>query len=130
MNLNGWQRVHAARRLGIVTSMVVICAGFYGRTAVAADQRDASFYVLSEGNATCGEFIAQPEMKSVRLAWVLGYLSGRNREAQGAERMIGTSLKMPATTLAWLDHYCAGHALDVLFIAADKLRAEALKHER
>jgi hypothetical protein len=68
-------------------------------------------------------------MQTDGLACVLGYLSGRNREAHGAERMAGTSLKMPATTLGWLQHCCAAHALEVLADAADKLRAEAWSRE-
>jgi hypothetical protein len=43
--------------------------------------------------------------------------------------MAGTSLRMPATTLGWLQNYCAGHALEVLAHAADKLRDEAWKRE-
>jgi hypothetical protein len=108
---------------------LALVACFAVTSAEAADTRDTPYFLLSEGSTTCGEYIAQPELKAARLEWVLGYISGRNRESRGAERMAGTTLKMPATTVVWLEHYCPAHALDMLATAADKLRAEAWSRE-
>jgi hypothetical protein len=86
--------------------------------------------ILSEGNTTCGEFMTQPEMQAVRVAWVLGYISGvnaglaRSADVAPAERMAGKSFQQPATVLGWLQSYCAVHPLDILVSAAAQLRMD------
>jgi hypothetical protein len=98
--------------------------------AAASNPRDAPFFAVGDATTTCGEFTAQPEATEKRLDWVLGYISGRNREALGSERETGDpSLKMPATVLGWLESYCGSHALDTLIFAADRLRSETIKRE-
>jgi hypothetical protein len=99
-------------------------------TAHALDVNRAPFQVLSEGATTCGEFVAQPWMQSARMEWVLGYISGRNREAiSPGDRAIGSSFQQPETVIAWLQNYCRVHSLDVLIDAADHLRADFQRHE-
>jgi hypothetical protein len=87
--------------------------------------------VLSDGATTCGEYIAEPDVRTLRAAWVLGYISGRNRQAiSPQDRMIGTSFDKPAALKGWLLNYCQSHSLDDLNRAADDLRAEFLKREQ
>jgi len=72
-----------------------------------ADGLDVEWLMLSEGATTCGEFIAEPGMQNVRMEWVLGYISGRNREATSSrDRFIGRSFQQPATVIGWLQSYC------------------------
>lgn len=98
--------------------------------ARALDVNNAPALVLSEGATTCGEFIAEPNMQTVRMEWVLGYLSGRNREAASPrERYVGRSFQQPATVIGWLKNYCQSHGLDILNKAADDLRADFQRHE-
>jgi hypothetical protein len=113
-----------------VFALVVVALLLPG-TACGQDVKRSPFYTLSEGATTCGEFIAQPAMQAVRVAWVLGYISGRNREAiSPRERFIGSSFQQPATVLGWLQSYCQSHSLDPLLVAADELRADFQRHER
>jgi hypothetical protein len=64
------------------------------------------------------------------MAWVLGYISGRNREAASPrDRWIGRSFDKPETVLGWLQSYCQAHSLDYLLNAADALRADFQRHE-
>jgi hypothetical protein len=113
-----------------VFALVVVVLLLHG-AARGQDVNRSPFYTLSEGATTCGEFIAQPAMQAVRTAWVLGYISGRNREAiSPRERLIGSSFQQPATVLAWLQSYCQSHSLDTLLVAADELRADFQRHER
>jgi hypothetical protein len=117
---------------GIVAAGVVAIVAFTApSSAGAAEDRDKlPFYVLSEGTATCGEFTAEPHMQTVRMSWVLGYISGRNREAPKGQRFAGSgSPLMPGTVLGWLQSYCASHALAALPNAVDALRADLQAHE-
>ena len=110
--------------------VVAVVMLFSSRSAGAVDVNSAPFQILSEGATTCGEFVAEPSMQSARMAWVLGYISGRNREAVSPDnRTIGSSFQRPATVIAWLQHYCQLHSLDMLVYAADKLRADFQRHE-
>jgi len=103
---------------------------FLPTLAVARDVSQAPFRTLSEGATTCGEFVSQPWMQSARMEWVLGYISGRNREAISPhERNIGSSFQEPATVIAWLQNYCQVHTLDRLLNAADQLRDDFQRHE-
>jgi hypothetical protein len=106
-------------------------AAFWLTSAVHAfDVTREPFYTLSEGGTTCGEFIAQPQMQTIRMEWVLGYISGRNREAASPrERFIGRSFERTDTVLGWLQSYCRSHSLGPLFKAADDLRADFERHE-
>jgi hypothetical protein len=98
--------------------------------ARGADAGRVPFLTLSEGVTTCGEFIAQPAMQNVRMEWVLGYISGRNREAiLPSERFVGSSVQQPNTVIGWLQSYCQSHSLDPLVVAADKLRADFQRYE-
>jgi hypothetical protein len=99
-------------------------------TVRGLDVNLSPFFTLSEGATTCGEFIAQPTMQTVRMAWVVGYISGRNREAiSPRERTIGSSFQQPATVIGWLQSYCQSHSLEPLTAAADALRADFQRHE-
>lgn len=74
---------------------------------------EGEWVVLSEGATTCGEFIAEPGMQTSRMEWILGYISGRNREATSPhDRFIGRSFQQPATVIGWLQGYCRLHSLD------------------
>lgn len=98
--------------------------------ARALDVTREPFFTLSEGATTCGEFIAQPQMQTIRMAWVLGYISGRNREAASPrDRLIGRSFEMPETVLGWLQSYCQAHSFETFLKAADDLRADCQRHE-
>jgi hypothetical protein len=100
-----------------------ICAG-------AAEERFPGYsVVLSEGMSTCGEFIAEPQMQTVRLSWVLGYITGRNVSAPPGKGMTGSSFQQPATAIGWLNSYCTAHALDTLVIAAERLREDFVRQE-
>jgi hypothetical protein len=98
--------------------------------ARALDVNRDPFYTLSEGATTCGEFVAQPQMQTIRIEWILGYISGRNREAASPQdRLIGRSVERTDTVLGWLQSYCQAHSLDPLVKAADDLRADFQRHE-
>ena len=92
--------------------------------------------ILSEGATTCGEFIAQPAMQTIRMEWVLGYISGvnagisRSAKASQAETMAGQSFERTETAIGWLQGYCSAHPLDVLVSAAEALRNDFMRHER
>ena len=76
--------------------LVVATAFFLPGTARGLDVNNAEWTILSEGATTCGEFIAEPGMQGVRMEWVLGYISGRNREATSSrDRLIGSSFQQP-----------------------------------
>jgi hypothetical protein len=110
--------------------LVVATAFFLPGTARGLDVNNAEWTILSEGATTCGEFIAEPGMQGVRMEWVLGYISGRNREATSSrDRLIGSSFQQPATVIGWLQSYCRLHSLDALVKAADDLRADFQRHE-
>jgi hypothetical protein len=98
--------------------------------AHALDLNHEPFYALGEGATTGGEFVAQPQMQTIRMEWVLGYISGRNREAASQrDRLIGRSFERTDTVLGWLQSYCQAHSLDTLVKAADDLRADFQRHE-
>jgi hypothetical protein len=110
--------------------VLVVATFFLPGAATALDVNRAPFRTLSEGATTCGEFVAEPWMQSARMEWVLGYISGRNRESSSPdERNIGSSFQEPATVIAWLQNYCQAHSLDRLLNAADHLRADFQRHE-
>jgi hypothetical protein len=97
----------------------------------AGDTINTPFLALSEGATTCGEYIAQPTARVSRMEWVMGYISGRNREAASPrERNIGTSYYKAETIDGWLLSYCQTHSLDVLVKAADDLRAAFQRREQ
>jgi hypothetical protein len=115
-----------SRTLVVVSAVLAVST-----SALAVDRTDPGFEILSEGATTCGEYIAQPATRGARMEWVLGYISGRNREAASPrERMIGTSFDKPATIDGWLLSYCQSHSLDTMNQAADDLRADFLKREQ
>lgn len=103
---------------------------------VPAFAQEGPIVVLSEGQTTCGEYVAEPQKRVVRGAWVLGFISGvnagmaRNGSAPEAERMAGRSFQQPATVDGWLQIYCSAHPLDGLVTAAEKLRRDFIEHER
>ena len=55
--------------------------------AANAQQRDTM--ILSEGMSTCGEYIAEPAKQGIRVAWVLGYISGANSHGPAVEATAG-----------------------------------------
>jgi hypothetical protein len=75
-------------------------------SAHAFNVNEADWLNLSDGATTCGEFIAQPGMQAARTEWVLGYISGRNREASSPrDRFVGSSFQQPTTVIGWLTSY-------------------------
>jgi hypothetical protein len=117
-------------RLLSLNVLAVATAFFLPGTARGLDVNNAEWLMLSEGATTCGEFIAEPGMQTVRMEWVLGYISSRNREATSSRnRFIGRSFQQPATVIGSLQSYCRLHSLDVLVKAADDLRAHFQRHE-
>jgi hypothetical protein len=114
------------------TSLTALAAVtiFLPFAARALDVNREPFYILSEGATTCGEFVAQPQTQTIRMSWVLGYVSGRNREAASPrDRLIGRSFERTDSVLGWLQSYCQAHSLDTLVNAANDLRADFQKHE-
>ena len=100
-------------------------------TARAANPLAESYSVLSNGYITCGEFLSDnPGSQAADAVWVLGYITGRNRDSPAGSRNAGTSFTAPSSVTAWLQNYCQTHALDRLVEAADALRAEFLRRER
>jgi len=87
------------------------------------------YMVLSDGASTCGEYVAEPQNRELRVEWVLGYISGLNAGATGMGRLAGKSFQKPSTVDGWLQSYCTSHSLDTLVSAAMALRADFLKHE-
>jgi hypothetical protein len=99
-------------------------------SAQALDVNATPLAVLGDGSTTCGEFTAIPGLQDAKTQWVLGYISGRNKEGQTPqERKIGLSLRKPGTALGWLQSYCNSHSLNILAQAADDLRADFQAHE-
>lgn len=118
------------RYKSLIIAVVLTTPFFLTGTARGLDINNAVWVDLSEGATTCGEFIAQPGMRAVRMEWVLGYISGRNRQANSPrERSIGSSFSQPATVIGWLQSYCRVHGLGTLTEAADDLRADFQRHE-
>src|ERR1700722_9956080 len=96
----------------------------------AADNSDSGFMVLSNGMITCGEFLSDNLVSQQTAAeWVLGYISGRNRESSQGSRLVGTSFTRIESVTAWVQNYCRNHAPDPIVDAADSLRAEFLRRE-
>ena len=116
----------------ITVSVAVSCAMLFSLTAGtnAAETSGGAYMILSNGQITCGEFLADsPHSQSTDMEWVLGYISGRNREAPVGSRMAGISFTVGDSVTAWLQNYCQTHALNHLVEAADELRAEFLRRE-
>lgn len=114
------------------TSLLALVAAIilFPFAAHALDANHEPFNILSEGASTCGEFIAEPQMQTIRMEWILGYISGRNKEAAlPRDRLIGRSFERTNTVLGWLQSYCQTHSLNILVKAADDLRADFQKHE-
>jgi hypothetical protein len=109
---------------------VVVATFFLPRLVTARDVNRAPFLTLSEGATTCGEFVAQSWLQTARMEWVLGYISGRNREGVSPDqRNVGSSFQQPAKVIAWLQNYCQVHSLDFLLNAAEQLRTDFRRHE-
>jgi hypothetical protein len=108
---------------------------FFVAISTKADAQDTAarrqiILILSEGMSTCGEYIAEPWKQSIRMEWVLGYISGANSRSPPGEASAGSSFQMPATVLGWLQSYCTSHPLDVMASAAEALRRDFLSRER
>ena len=78
---------HCTSLLALVVAIIL-----FPFAAHALDANREPFYILSEGATTCGEFTTEPETQTIRMEWILGYISGRNREAAlPRDRLIGRS---------------------------------------
>ena len=106
--------------------LFIIAATFVSSVIpVSAERGFPTVEILSEGNTTCGEFTTQPVMQSVRMAWVLGYISGvnaglaRNPEIAPAERMAGRSFQQPATVLGMAPKLLSGASFGRLGYCSD-----------
>jgi hypothetical protein len=87
------------------------------------------FVSLSDGQSTCGEFIAEPEKRAIRAEWILGFITGVNTRAIPPYREVGTSFGQVATVIGWLQSYCDLHSLDTMVTAAEALRRDFIAHE-
>jgi hypothetical protein len=88
------------------------------------------FQVLSEGGATCGEFVqASPATQTMMADWVLGFLSGLNAGSAGKLRLVGRSYQTSDPVIVWLRNYCSSRALDGFVAAAFALRKAYIAHE-
>ena len=85
--------------------------------------------ILSEGATTCGSFITEPPRQNIRVAWVLGYITGANSRAAAPYKTVGQSFRDPDTIKGWLLSYCRSHALEKLANAAEALRHDLRVHE-
>jgi hypothetical protein len=122
--------VMAIRKRSTFLTALTVATTVLPFAARAIDVSREPFYTLGEGATTCGEFVAQPQMQTIRTEWVLGYISGRNREAASpGGRLIGRSFGRTDTVLGWLQSYCQAHSFDTLLKAADDLRADFQRHE-
>jgi hypothetical protein len=109
----------------LVAILLMLTAG-----ANADETADAPSLVLSNGIITCGDFLADNRnTQELDASWVLGYISGRNRNSPDGYRTAGSSYTTSASITAWLQNYCRGHALDRLFMAGEELRNEFLRRE-
>lgn len=110
-------------------SLAVFLAATLLVTGAHEAQAQHEAMILSEGNSSCGEYIAEPAKQGVRSSWVLGYISGANSRGPITEALAGSSFQMPATVIGWLQTYCASHPLDPIVTAAEQLRRDFLAHE-
>jgi hypothetical protein len=102
----------------------------FARSTNAVEAFSGVSMVLSNGTITCGEFLSDsPPTQAADTEWVLGYISGRNRESSVGSRMAGASFTAPQSVTAWLQNHCRTHPLDRLADAADKLRDDFLRRE-
>jgi hypothetical protein len=84
----------------------------------------ANKFVIGSGVETCGGWTrSNPGMKTQRIAWVLGFLSGVNFVVEP------DILKGPdaAAIEGWMDNYCRQHPLDTMVKAASDLSVELVK---
>lgn len=90
----------------------------------------APFMVLSNGQDSCGQFLAANDAKKmIDVEWILGFLSGQNSLAQGNSRMVGRSVHDIQAIAAWMQEFCRSHALDYMPAAAEALRTELSERE-
>ena len=85
--------------------------------------------ILSEGTTTCGSFIAEPSRQTIRVAWILGYMTGANSRAVAPYKTVGEGFQDSDTIKGWLLSYCGGHAHAELATAAEALRHDLRAHE-
>src|SRR6202163_835984 len=85
--------------------------------------------ILGYGNNTCGSFVkSDPQVKQMYLAWVVGFMTGSNRDAAGRDRIVGDRCD-PNSTLLWLESYCSKDPLATFFPAADHFRRARANQE-
>jgi hypothetical protein len=119
--------MHFGRAVG---ALLTAMAWFIAICDTGNAQRAHQGRILSEGPSTCGEYIAEPAKRVIRMEWVLGYISGTNTRGPVAEQDAGSSFQMPATVDGWLLSYCTSHPLESMVLAAELLRRDFLARER
>jgi hypothetical protein len=113
------------------TALAGLCI-LYSTQAVAQAPPPAYqlFWILSNGQDSCGEFLAgNPQRHQLDIEWILGYIGGINSRAAPADRMVGQSVRDIAAIGAWVQQYCQSHPLDPIPGAAEALRAELGRRE-
>ena len=108
-----------------------VIAGTCALPASAQISRPAAGMILSNGQDSCGEFLAGDQWhQQIDVEWILGYISGVNTRGQTEnDRLVGTSFRDGAAVAAWVQQYCRSHALDVMPTVAEALRTEFAKRE-
>lgn len=98
--------------------------------AISAAAQPAMFDILSNGQDSCGEFLAGgTQHQEVDIEWILGFISGVNAMSPAGERMVGRSIRDIEAVTAWVQEYCRSHPLDYMPNAAGTLRVELSKRE-
>jgi hypothetical protein len=130
MKLGPW------KSLRLPASALAICLGGHFPQVANAQSAGATEPIpewlgLSSATRTCGDFVLDSrEAQYTDLGWMLGYISGRNREAPVGSRTVGRSYTTAMPVLIWVQNYCRKHPFDDLIKAADKLREDFIKREQ
>ena len=105
------------------STFLAICA--VAMLALAFDVNAAPFYSIGYTYRLCVQFLSDNYLQqTIELEWMLGYITGRNREASNiSERILGHGLGDINADFVWLKRYCGEHPFAPLYVAADALRA-------
>ena len=118
------------KRVGAIAVGAVI--GALPATAqISHPAPNAMFEILSNGQDSCGEFLAGGQSHQVLDAmWILGYITGADsRGVTVSDRAVGTSFRDGGGVIAWLQQCCRQHGLNVMVAAAEALRDEFARRE-
>jgi hypothetical protein len=121
-----WERFKAWRRWphAVLASAVVLSA------ASAASAEQLPFMMLSNGQDSCGEFLAgDHERQMIDIEWILGFISGVNFMSAPGERAAGKNLPHTDALRAWVQNYCGSRAFELIPTVALALRAELIRRQ-